>query len=215
MENNNKNSSYFDFLSRLAKEVANLFGENCETVICRPDLSDKHIVEIYNGHVTGRKIGDKMSSLGLKQRERQDFTTDWSSYITKTSNGKTIKSLSLYLNIEGIPYVFGINYDCSDIIHALPAMKLLEDFISIPTTFNDDFTESYIKNIEDDIDKAIDMINKSPLAMNTQDRKSIVENLRQIDFFKINGSVKILAQKLNISHHTVYKYIRELEKENK
>ena len=46
--------------------------------------------------------------------------------------------------------------------------------------------------------------------MNTNERKIVVENLQQLSFLKINGAVKLLDHKLNISHHTVYKYLREM-----
>jgi len=208
------NIEFYKFLSKLAKNVAELFGRNCETTICRPDLPDHHIVEIYNGHVTGRVIGDRMSILGTRQIENKDYCTDWPSYTTKTSDGKIIKSFSLYTKIQEKPYVFGVNFDCTDLVSVLPAMSFIENLVNFNTQVEDDFGDKHISSTADEMNKAIKRINKSPVIMNTHERKMITKELYENGFFRINGSVKLLADKLNVSHHTVYKYLRELKEED-
>jgi predicted transcriptional regulator YheO len=209
----NKNLNY-DFLSRLASSIAKLFGDNCETLIGRMDMTDHNIVEIYNGHVTGRKAGDKISRLGMNQIERQDFETDWIDYVTKTSDGKIMKSISIYVFIDDTPYVFGINFDCTDIAKAIPAIASLESLVSIPKEIEDDYNPDHKFNTSEEVDKEIRKLNKTPLLMKSHERRELVKNLYKTGFFNINDSVKVLANKLNISPYTVYKYLREI-KQNK
>ena len=56
-------------LKQIAKGVAEQFGSNCEVVI--HEITEKSayssIVAIYNGHVTGRKLGDGPSHVVLEQ----------------------------------------------------------------------------------------------------------------------------------------------------
>ena len=46
--------------------IADLFGSNCEVVLHDITQPEKSIVKIRNGHVTGRKVGDPLTDLGLK-----------------------------------------------------------------------------------------------------------------------------------------------------
>ena len=63
-----ENNLTLDFLKRLAKGIAQQFGNNCEVVV--HDLSDNNversIVAIENGHVTNRKLGDGPSHVVLE-----------------------------------------------------------------------------------------------------------------------------------------------------
>ncbi len=56
-----------NLLSDIAKCIAMQFGENCEVVLHDLTLPyNKTIVAIWNGHVTGRKIGDGGTNAGLE-----------------------------------------------------------------------------------------------------------------------------------------------------
>ena len=61
------------------------------------DVGAKHpehsIVAIENGHVTGRKVGDGASHVVLEQVRQADAQpSDHLSYLTKTPDGKILKS---------------------------------------------------------------------------------------------------------------------------
>ena len=55
-------------LKQIARGVSEQFGSNCEVVI--HEITDKSayssIAAIYNGHVTGRKLGDGPSHVVLE-----------------------------------------------------------------------------------------------------------------------------------------------------
>ena len=87
-------------LKQIAAGVAAQFGSNCEVVI--HDVSgnrpDHTIVHIENGHVSGRKVGDGASQVVLDQLARQDEQPkDHLCYLTRTPDGKILKSSSLYI----------------------------------------------------------------------------------------------------------------------
>ena len=105
-------------LKQLADGVAAQFGSNCEVVIHEVNSSrmDHSIVYIVNGHVTGRKIGDGASQVVLEQMLNHDARPrDHLGYLTKTPEGKILKSSSLYIcNSKGaVVAILGINYDVS------------------------------------------------------------------------------------------------------
>src|SRR5699024_11789837 len=87
-------------LKQIAKGIAAQCGSNCEVVI--HELSDQSayhsIVAIENGHVTGRKIGDGPSHVVLEQLGKpRDDTPDELCYLTRTPDGKILKSSSMYI----------------------------------------------------------------------------------------------------------------------
>ena len=87
-----------EMLSQIAKGIASQFGPNCEVVV--HEISEKSayssIVAIENGHVSGRKVGDGPSHVVLEQiGHDNDQVSDQLCYLTRTKDGKTLKSSSV------------------------------------------------------------------------------------------------------------------------
>ena len=86
------------------------------------DLSrhpDHSIVAIENGHVSGRKVGDGASHVVIEQLQSQDSDpADHLAYLTRTPDGKTLKSSSIYIrNSRGkVSAILSINYDISKLL---------------------------------------------------------------------------------------------------
>ena len=117
-------------LESVMKLIAAQFGPDCEVVL--HDWSKEYestIVAIEKGHVSGRKVGDGGSNLGL---EVMRGTTDGSNqlnYITQTQDGRMLRSSSLYLTDENGKKVGAlcINLDVTDYImmqHRLSGVTL-------------------------------------------------------------------------------------------
>ena len=108
-------------LKQIAAGIAAQFGDKCEVVI--HDVSGSHpdhtIVHIENGHVSGRKVGDGASQVVLDQfRSQNDHPKDHLCYLTRTPDGKLLKSSSIYIrNSRGnVTSIFSINYDITNIM---------------------------------------------------------------------------------------------------
>ena len=105
-----------EMLFQLARGIAVQFGPNCEVVV--HDLTGGEnapsIVCIENGHVTGRKVGDGPSHVALEAlRGDRGHMEDHLSYLTRTRDGKILKSSTIYIRDESGEAVgiFSINYD--------------------------------------------------------------------------------------------------------
>ena len=59
----NKTNAY-DFLCRSAEGIAKMFGKYCEAVVQEVVGQEIEVVAIYNGHVSGRKVGSTRSIYG-------------------------------------------------------------------------------------------------------------------------------------------------------
>ena len=105
-----------EFYKRLAHGLALQFGPNCEVVVhdLETEDVDHSIVVIENGHVSGRKLGDGPSHIVLESmHEGTADVHDREPYLTKTADGKLLKSSTIFIrNDEGKPVgILGINFD--------------------------------------------------------------------------------------------------------
>ena len=119
-------------LEQVAKGIAATFGSSCEVVI--HDVGAKHpehsIVAIENGHVTGRKVGDGASHVVLEQVRQADAQpSDHLSYLTRTPDGKILKSSTMYIRGRSgkVTAILGINYDISSLLMVEGAVHELID----------------------------------------------------------------------------------------
>ena len=89
-----------DFYTRLAHGLAAQFGSNCEIVVHDLESNDvEHsIVAIENGYISGRKLGDGPSHIVLESLQNgEKHTEDKLAYLTKTKDGKILKSSTIYI----------------------------------------------------------------------------------------------------------------------
>ncbi|MFR3878542.1 MAG: transcriptional regulator [Collinsella sp.] len=105
-----------EFYKRLAHGLALQFGPNCEVVVhdLETEDVDHSIVVIENGHVSGRKLGDGPSHIVFESmHEGSTDVHDREPYLTKTTDGKLLKSSTIFIrNDEGKPVgILGINFD--------------------------------------------------------------------------------------------------------
>ncbi len=74
---------------------------NCEVSGPRSDLNDpdSSIVAIENGHVTGRKVGTALPCGAGGSAQRAGQSADHLSYLTRTKDGKILKSSTFYIGM--------------------------------------------------------------------------------------------------------------------
>ena len=204
-------SKKLETLKQLADGIAAQFGSKCEVVI--HDVNSRHtdqsIVYIVNGHVTGRKIGDGASQVVLDQLRSQDKETkDHLRYLTRTSDGKILKSSSLYIrNSKGVVVaIFSINYD----VTSLMMMKQEIDSMVLPADKEQKEPEKLV-NVNDVLDdliqQSVAMIGKPVALMNKDDKIRAIQFLNESGAFLITKSGDKVAKYFGISKYTLYSYI--------
>ena len=181
--------SLIEFYTRLAHGLAVQFGSNCEVVV--HDLQGKDIehsiIAIENGHVTGRRIGDGPSQIvleSLHNSEQNLKQEDKLAYLTKTKNGKILKSSTIFIRDDSdkIIGIFGINYDISLML----AME--KELSSFTGTIEEDTTKEPIAvNIGDLLDELITQsvqhIGKPVTLMSKEDKVQVVRLLNEAGAF--------------------------------
>lgn len=201
-----------DFLGRMAKALAAQFGSNCEVVVhdLTNDDSEHTIAIIENGHVSERHTGGSASLVVLEALKRRDdpTLTDEYGYLTKTRDGRILKSSTLYVrNEQGvIDAVFSINYDVTEFLMAERAVGALlnhrkeeEKPERIPQNVND--------LLDDLIEQSVEHVGK-PVAMMTKDDKvSAIQFLNRAGAFLVTRSGDKVSKFFGISKYTLYSYI--------
>ena len=205
-------ASTLEFLLRLAKGLARQFGPNCEVVV--HDLAsndpERSIVAIENGHVTGRKIGDGPSHVVLEQLGKpRDDTPDELCYLTRTPDGKILKSSSMYIrDSEGkVVAIFCVNFDISALTMVEHAVHDLIDTRETERKEPERITLN-VSDLLDDLIRQSDELVGKPVALMTKEDK-----IKAIHFLNSNGALLItksgdkIAKHFGISKYTLYSYL--------
>lgn len=204
-------------LSEICECIAKQFGDDCEVVL--HDLTrdyDNTIVGIWNGHVTGRKVGDGGTDAGLAVLRGTAQPKDEYCYISKTKDGRILRSSSkFFLDEKGT--VVGslcINYDITALMAGQAAMRKLTNLDEkerkreVFTGDIDELLEILMKEAVESTGHALDELDK-------EDKVAVVRYLDNKGVFLVKKSAERVADFLGISRFTVYNYLNETQGEAK
>ena len=206
-------ASTLQFLFQLAKGIASQFGPNCEVVVHDLATNDpeRSIVAIENGHVTGRKVGDGPSHVVLEAlRGNPEQLHDHLSYLTRTKDGKILKSTTIYIrDDDGAPIgIFGINYD-------ITLMLAMEDTLQglttteVPQAEPEPIARSVAGLLDELLEQSVRLVGKPVALMSREDKVKAVRFLNQSGAFLITKSGHKVCKYFGISKYTLYSYLDE------
>ncbi|TLV22290.1 transcriptional regulator [Klebsiella indica] len=218
MENIKEN---LDFLIPMMEGIANQFGDNCEVVLHdHSEGLESSIIAIINGHVTGRKVGDPSSNLGLEVLRGTDVNGDRHNYFTQTRDGKTLRSTSIYIR-NSHKEVLGalcINLDISDIVLAEKMLNKMTGRPDISPTRSEEVSEVFVKDVNELLDyligECMSLINVPVLHMTRHDKLNAIKFFDEKGVFLIKKSGERICEFLNISKYTLYAYLGEIREES-
>jgi predicted transcriptional regulator YheO len=199
----------------LVEGIANTFGKNCEVVLHDVSNPDKSIIAIANGHITNRSIGGPMSEYGLVALRKGDFSSHRINYMKKTSDGRILKSSSLYIKDEEgeILGYLCINYDISE----LKIVKsILNDFTNIfeleqeVQGDSDSYGDTINEVLARIVDKVLESTGKPVAFLSKEEKVQIVQLLEERGVFLVKGAIDYVAKVLCVSRYTIYNYLDEI-----
>jgi len=211
----NRDDLTLESLVMIAHGIARQFGNDCE--VCIHDLQandlEHTICYIINGHVSGRKIGDGASKIVLETLEalkKGDNVSDHLGYRTHTSDGRILKSSTIFLKDESGKYRFilGINHDMTDFINAQSALSNVVE--NIETTGEDIYGQiplSVNDLLDNLIEQSVKLVGKTPALMTKDEKVKAIKFLQDAGAFLITRSGDKISQFFGISKFTLYSYI--------
>jgi predicted transcriptional regulator YheO len=205
-----------EFLKLIALGISKEFGDNCEVVIHDYSLPFEHsIIHIDNGDVTNRKVGDSGSSIGLLIYKGKQTESGKYNYLSRTKDGKVIKSTTIYLKSEegDVLGSLCLNYDITDLY---VASKTLDSFINIEAD-QEESKDVSKEPVFDSINEVLaEMIESSishvgiPVSKMTREDKIVgIKYLNQKGVFAIKNGVQEAANAYSVSKFTVYNYLND------
>lgn len=211
-----------EFLNALVDGLAAQFGPLCEIVL--HDLKDKPydhtIVAIKNGEITGRKVGDCGTNLGLQVLQGTDKEGDKYNYITQTKSGKILRSTSIYIR-NAKREVIGalcINFDITELIMAEKTLAAITQHPANGDRQNPPVVEVFTNDVNDLLDsliqESIAHAGKPPALMTKEDKIEGIKYLSQKGALLIKKSGDRIAKFYGISKYTLYSYLEETRTED-
>jgi len=202
--------SYF----RLADMVADLIGPHSEVILHSFENLDCSVVKIVNGHHTGRSINSPITDMGLKMLRRFKETQEVNSksYFTKNAKGELLKSTTCVVSGENGR---AIGLFCININLSVPFPEIIKTLMpDMPISLMSS-TETFVSNARDGIEYALDnaittVTNDSNIGTKVH-KKMIVSILYQGGIFELKEATAIISERLGISRHAIYKYLREFK----
>ena len=199
-------------LKQMAHGLAAEFGPSCEVVIHDLTVEDlEHtVVHIENGQVTGRSLGGGPSHAVLDLlREGAKAPEDHLAYLTRTPDGKILKSTTLYIgNADGVPEaVFAINYDISALLTVETALKSLTGPREESGREPERITRSVSDLLDDLLEESVALVGKPVALMDREDKVRAVRFLSDSGALLITKSGDKIANYFWISKYTLYSYL--------
>ncbi|MBQ2990168.1 MAG: transcriptional regulator [Clostridia bacterium] len=202
------------FLKNTAKGIATMFGPNCETIVHDMTRHGHPILAIYHGSVTGREIGSTMDIFGdigdydESVYEKKDYTNQ----LVISRDGRTFKSSTFNVVGEDYHFALGINMDITNMVRA---NQMLAEMTATSGDLQQTLMQDSRSQLEELLRECISAVGKEPEVMKKTDRMRIIRMLYKRRAFTYQKSVAIVAERLNVSRYTVYKYMHELEEAEK
>jgi predicted transcriptional regulator YheO len=195
--------------------IAEIFGTECEVVL--HDFSDlEHsIVKIANGHVTGRKVGDPITDLGLRSLKSQlQPGQPYVCYLTKARDGRPIKSSSVLIHDTKGKIVGGlcINLDLTPYKFTAEALQKISIISSNPNDVQETFETDAGRLLKNGIQEVLERQGRFLGRMSPLEKQVVIKELEAKGIFLIKGAVTQVANSLGLSRVSVYKYLDHIRK---
>ncbi|WP_435132719.1 helix-turn-helix transcriptional regulator [Plesiomonas shigelloides] len=195
--------------------LAALIGSHCEIVLHSLEDLKHSAVRIANGEITGRTIGSPITDLALRMLHDMEDASVSRAYFTRAKGGGALmKSITIAIrNHEN--RVIGLL--CININLDAPFSQVLKAFMpeeARETPSNVNFASSVDELVAQTLEFTIEEVNNDRSVSNNLKNRQIVLALYEKGIFDIKDAINQVADRLNISKHTVYLYIRQFKNDD-
>lgn len=193
--------------------VSALIGNHCEIVLHSLEDLEHSAICIANGHNTNRQEGSPLTDLALKSLHNMKTDSVSKPYFTRIKNGGLMKSVTIAIRNKNQRIIgllcININLDVplSQFIQALMPSNPMGETSSV------NFASSVEELVSQTVEHTIEEVNADRLVANNNKNRQIVVSLFEKGIFDIKDAINLVADRLDISRHTVYLYIRQIKQD--
>ena len=201
---------HLDMFTGILDLLENHLGANCEIVLHDNTKPYEHsIVDIRNGHVTGRKIGDCGGNWGLEVLSKMNADTHIYNKIVHMRNGKIIRGSSMFLQDDEGENIGAIciNMDITDSLKCEEYLRQFNNYATPSSSSNELFTTDVNQLMDNLLLQCENMFDKTNGHLTKDEKLEIIRFLDSKGAFLITKSGDRVCEFLNISKFTLYNYL--------
>jgi predicted transcriptional regulator YheO len=197
-------TALLEHLKSVARGVSETFAPFCEVVV--HDLRDpKHAIVAIENNLSGRKIGDPATELGLARIADRTYPELLTNYPNQFADGRQVKSTSIGVKDSHGSYIAAV---CLNV-----DLTLFQGMQNALSQFSQ--VKSYARKVESldpanaeviraRIDRFAAALATTPRALRTDERRKLVRELKLGGYMEVRRSTDIVAQHLGVSRATIY-----------
>lgn len=204
-------ASYFPVVDGIAA----LIGEHCEIVLHSLEYLENSAIYIANGHNTGRTIGSPITDRALQSLRHMQTDSVSKPYFTRAKGGVLMKSVTIAIrnrkqHVIGLICInMNLDVPVSQFLSTFIAPQESEQAVENPINFANSVEDLVLQTIESTINE----VKNDQRIPNNHKNRQIITLLYEKGIFEIKDSIAQVTERLGVSRHTVYLYIRQLKQE--
>ena len=211
----------------LIQFLNHFISKNTEIVLHDISNPEHSVIAIINGHISGRKLGSSLNGAALTYIRHKIYlkTDELLNYRGYSKEGHELVCFTRFIK-DGHNQLLGmmcVNIDKSeeltitkDLCNIFGFDQSITDSISLGSP-NKPWQEHFPENVNETLDiiydEVIAELQIKPTDLNYHLRQMIMKRLEEKGVFLFKGAIPIIANKLQISEATTYRYLAKLKGE--
>ncbi|WP_215905143.1 helix-turn-helix transcriptional regulator [Treponema phagedenis] len=202
----------------IAQFISVVAGPNCEVVLRDYHKGYSKIIFMVNGRLSNRKVGDEITGYTLEKIMRSDYRKHdcvLNYIIINESNQRVFRASTYYIKQGGeLIGLLCVNYDLTKYLefrdfYTNEVLYGLEENLAGSKDYFDESMDSILEGI---IRNVFVHWDRNIPVKNIEAEGNPIRELYKLNVFKYKGSVNKVAELLDISAQTIYRYLGEIEK---
>ncbi|EMN0827442.1 PAS domain-containing protein [Providencia rettgeri] len=203
-----KENSLLAQIDIIAKGLSETFAPFCEVVVHDLKKPEHSILSIHN-NLSGRQIGEPTTELGLARIESPDFPIIIANYTNQFTDGRPVKSTSIGIKDDSGQYVAALCLNL-DMTLFRGMQSMLSQFIEVGNSpIKEHIEPNGTEAIRIRIDQYAASLATTARTLKVEERKNLIEILRNEGLLDVKKAMETVAQHLGISRASVYLYAKK------
>ncbi len=196
-------ASLIEQVRTIAEGLGQMFAPFTEVVVHDLRTPENSIIAIHN-NLSGRAVGDPTTELGLARIADDDYPPLLANYANRFADGRTAKSTSIGIKDTSGQYVAALCLNV-DVTLFRGIQGILNQFCRIgPDSVRETLDPANADAIRERIDRFALSLATTPQALKTEQRRALMQVLKDDGYLEVRRAMEIIAQHLGVSRATVY-----------
>jgi len=191
-------------LQHIAQGLGETFAPFCEVVV-HDLMHPRHAILSIHNNLSGRKVGDPATELGLTRISDPEFPQVLANYANHFPDGRQAKSTSIGIKDSSGNYVAALCMNV-DLTLFRGLQNVLTQFGTVAgnSEVNESLDPSNAEIIRNRIDQFAARRATTPRALKSEDRRLLMRELKDSGCMEVRRSMETVALHLGVSRATVY-----------